>query len=208
MIGSIENAILARAAAAAKAGVLGYHYRAAKALPIDSSADDLAKDVKSFPALWVVYAGWDPLAEMGNDQTKVRMTFAVLVGAENLRNPNASRQGAGDKVGSYQMAIDIAGLMVGQDLGLAIGGFVLGAMKPVLSRDQLSIFSVTLTTDVVIDPLGTDLGMPAIGDFETFNVNWDVQPFDLAADPDAALPIATTRDDLTTTQTLPIEEPA
>lgn len=177
MIGSIENGILARLKAAAAEGVLGYAWHTLESLPVDDDIEEITKKVLRWPAAWVVFSGWRKVRDFGDGSCEVEARFHVVVGTEHVRNVVAARQGAGDQVGSYQLSMDVAGLLMGQDFGLEIGGLVLGDANPILVRPALSVFAVAFTTRFTVDPRAPSLGQPVIGDFAAFHVNWDLPPF-------------------------------
>ena len=186
MIGVIENAILARMKAASGAKVLGYTLKDVDSLPIEID-DKLPERITQFPSAWTVFGGFRPVAQFTSGD-EVRGTFHVVVAAQNLRNDRATRfGGSDDEVGSYQMIADVAGLVVGEDFGLAIKPFALGVCTPLYTGQtdknrRLSLMALELTTDFVFEQV--EATPPNVGDFKTFHVDWDVRPFGgIDADP-------------------------
>ena len=177
----IENAILARLKAAGEADVLGYRFRTLDTYPADFDIylKEKIKGDRPFPAAWVVFGGWRAPTDDGGLQAPA--VFMVVVAAQNLRNEQARRHGAGAaEVGSYQLMLDVAGLIHGQHLGLDIGRLELGPCRSVrptqiILERQLSLYALEFTTRMPIAVSG--FPAPALDDFEPFNVNWDVPPF-------------------------------
>lgn len=177
----IENAILARLRAAGEANVLGYLFRTLESYPADFDLflEEKIKGDRPWPAAWVIFGGWRPPTDDGGLQAPA--VFMVVVAAKNLRSETARRHGAGaGEVGSYQLMLDVAGLIHGQHLGLDIGALKLGACRsvrptPVITRHQLSLYALEFTTLMPIEV--SRFPAAALDDFETFNVNWDVPAF-------------------------------
>lgn len=160
MIASIEDAIIdhIKAAASATPG-LGY-----KLLTVASYGgeldDDIAQVVRSFPAVWVTYAGSGKPRPYSTERGKwiVPCTFAVMVGARNLRGERSTRHGLKvngviKEVGAYQMLKDIGLLLINQDFGLAIKNLVPGATKTLyntkLNGQALAVFAREWHTEFV-----------------------------------------------------------
>jgi phage gp37-like protein len=181
-IAEIEAAILARIGAAGEAGVLGYRVRTLETYPADFDLflKEKIKGDRAFPAVWVVFGGWRNPVDAGQS-LQAPAVFMVVVAAQNLRNETARRHGAGDgEVGSYQLMLDVAGLIHGQTLGLDIGRLALGPCRSVrptatILERQLSLYALEFTTLLPIAVAGFPAG--DLDDFSTFNVNWDVAPF-------------------------------
>lgn len=151
MIAEIEDAIVnqIKTAAGATPG-LGYK------LPNVASYggeldDDLAQVVRSFPAVWVTYAGSGKPRPHSTERKKwyVPATFAVMVGARNVRGERSTRHGLKVgaqivEVGAYQMLKDIGLLLINQDFGLSISRLVPGATKSLyntkLNGQALAVF--------------------------------------------------------------------
>jgi len=187
MIGKIEQAVIDHLTAAGKReGLLGYAFRQVESLPLVQD-EDLAAQVRAWPAAWTTFSDWRKLEDLSHGGALVALQFHVIVAAQNVRNAAAARLGVragegGDylEVGSYQLAVDVAGLLMGQDFGLPIrNGLVIGDCKPVFIGStkgrNLSLFAVAFTAEVELEP-NVEFPDPRIGDFETFNVNWDLPP--------------------------------
>lgn len=184
MIGQIEDGIIARIKWAVENSILGYHVEAM------SFGTDLAtgieRAVKRFPAVAAVYTGATLIKE-ASTSAKYRHTWNVMCCAQNLRNEKDTRRGDGARPGSYQMAEDVARLLLGfavkseVEEGVAAeqlcAPFTVTGIRPVLNdvvgANQLaSIYSVDVATTAAFDHLGesiTDI-------FETLHANWDVPP--------------------------------
>lgn len=188
-IADIENAILARLEAAGGDAALGYRFRTLESYPEDFDArlKEVVVSDAAFPAAWVVFGGWrNPTAETSSVQAPA--VFMLVVAAQNLRNERATRHGVvaanGRKeVGAYQLMMDAARLLHGQHLGLDIQPLQLGPCRSVRAtlpkERQLSMFALEFSTLIPIDLTG--FPVREIGDFSTFNAEWDVQPFGEAA---------------------------
>lgn len=85
--------------------------------------DELSGTVRLFPAVWIAFAGSDRAITKNTARTlfKVNCRFAIMVGAYNPRNEEATRKGSVGKgkivVGTYQMMEDIEALLSGYDPG-------------------------------------------------------------------------------------------
>lgn len=177
----IENAILARLRAAGEADVLGYRFRTLDTYPtdFDTYLKEKVLGDRPFPAAWVVFGGWRAPTDDGALQAPA--VFMVVVAAQNLRNEQARRHGAGEaEVGSYQLMLDVAGLVHGQRLGLDIGALTLGPCRSVrptatILERQLSLYALEFTTLMPIEV--SRFPAAALDDFSTFNANWDLAPF-------------------------------
>lgn len=189
MIAAIENGIIALLKAASDADRLGYRYRSFDTYPEDW--DEYLKDKNALPApaVWAVFAGGRRI-EGPNVQPTLRLTFGVLFMAENMRNETATRHGGvgPGEPGSYQLAEDGAQLLVGHDLGLAIGPFELVSIRlagrfPALKERKVSMTALELTTDTAI--VASDFDQDGLPPFELFHANWDIPPHgNVDGDPD------------------------
>jgi len=187
MIGAIEQAIVDRITAAnGSAGALGYGLRkiASYGNELDVNINSL---VRQFPAAWVTFGGEGRPRQRGGKVWIHEPVFAVVVAAKNRRNEEAARRGAGGKPGSYQIAEDIRGLLVGQTLGLAIDPLAPGRIRSLANRAMqgasASIYAVELHT-----AYESEQAAPAenIGSFTTFHVDYDIPPIGNAAPPPPA----------------------
>lgn len=147
-LGGIEDAIKARIKQASASGELGY--KIPSVATYNGEFDDLeslAKALRTLPAVWVVLASSGKPERKGADKWKVPVTFAVMVGARNVRSDHAARCDSqtvyGLEPGTYRLQQDMWDLFVGQDLGLAIANFTPGSLEIVLqTRLQNSGVSV------------------------------------------------------------------
>ncbi len=182
MIGEIEDAMIARVAAASDAGVLGYRFGTVASYggefdhDGDLSEGELRTLVRRFPAAWVVFGG-GPFDQRAADLYDQNANFAVVVAARSLRNEAASRRGDGTSPGSYQLAEDVIGLLAGQTVGLEIDPLAPRAIRTLFNSkvrgEQLSVLVVEFATAFRVDAAA-----PAnLDDFKLFHVDWDVPPF-------------------------------
>lgn len=163
MLAQIEDGILAliRNAAAAAPG-LGYKIPSIESY--GGELDDLemlGQAVRKMPAVWVAFAGAGRPAAMGTQKDKwlVPLTFAVMVGARNVRGERFTRRGvtvAGQvrEVGVYQLLEDMQLLLMRQDFGLAIDPLVPGTVKTLfntrLDKEAFAIFAQEWHTKMVL----------------------------------------------------------
>lgn len=188
MIAAIENAILARLAAAG--GPAGFVYDFAT---LASSPDDwdtlfaeLARSVR-VPAAWVGFYGWDrTVREDGGLIRCEGARFVLVVMARSLRNGADARQAdsAALNAGSYQLLEDVTAELVGfEDDALAMNPLRAGKSWQInrskaLRDNKLSAFAVELVTDFWIAPSASSGVVP----FLHFHADWDVQPFGAGRD--------------------------
>ncbi|RYY25240.1 MAG: DUF1834 family protein [Sphingomonadales bacterium] len=195
MIDQTELSILAHLQAASDSDMLGYRYRQLETYPVDW--DEYLKDKGQLasPAAWVTFAGIDRF-EGGKSNLRAICSFGVVVAARNERSETATRHGhrkqggALAEVGSYQMMLDAAGLLVGEDFGLDIDKLELVAAGPVPAGNlaflrKASMFALHFQTAVAVEKL--QLGTGQLTDFAKFHANWDIAPHgNVDADPEAA----------------------
>lgn len=198
MIADIENGIVARLNAASDGGYLGYKYRTKETYPTDWDAY-LTKAIPSFPAYWVTFGGWTPVGRIGNG-VQVEAQFGVVVAAQNLRNESATRHGGVNETvepGSYQMIMDVVGLLHGSCVGLdafiealEVGALQFVAATPLMLQHSISMMAVHFSTRFTLQPDDFDMTGEFAGDLATFNVKWDLPPFTAAPRPDDWVPDA------------------
>lgn len=152
MIAETEDAIINQIKSAA-AATPGLGYKLPNVASYGGELDDgLAEVVRAFPAVWVTYAGSGKPRPYGTEGKKwyVPATFAVMVGARNVRGERSTRHGVKvgaqiTEVGVYQMLKDIGLLLINQDFGLAISRLVPGATKTLyntkLNGQALAVFA-------------------------------------------------------------------
>lgn len=188
MIGAIENAILARLAAAG--GPQGFVYDFAT---LEASPDDwdvllatLSRGMRT-PAAWIGFFGWD--RTMREDSGLIRCEgarFVLVVMARALRNGADVRQAAADDLnpGSYQLLQDVTAALVGfEDDVLAMDPLVAGKSwminrSKAMRDNKYSAFAVELVTNFWITPdAGGDLAP-----FTHFHADWDVPPIGAGRD--------------------------
>lgn len=143
--------------------------------------DDIGEVVRAFPAVWITFAGAAKPVRHGANLWKFPCTFAVMVGARNLRNEKAARAGSPGEVGTYQMLQDIRTLFLDQDLGLQIAELQPGPVKTIYNtrvrNSGLSVFSQEWSTAYVgKKPSPEEVDLLRIG------VNYFLKPGDDVAD--------------------------
>ena len=180
MIGTIEDAILKRLSDVHGSGALGYKLKKIASYG-GEFADGLENMVRDFPAILVIYGGATK-TDQTNSNIGMRHRWMVICCAKSLRNEQESRQGAENKVGSYQMAEDVAMVLGNQDFKLDIGKFSIDGIRALAndkaSQQLASIYGVDISTTVktsTVYSLDThEAAGSNVGDFETFNGNWDI----------------------------------
>lgn len=148
MLGDIENSLVNTIKNAAGLGYLK---------TVDSYAGQLdgglTEVVRSYPAVWITFAGSGKPVRSGSNTWKVPATFVVMMAARSVQSEKAARSGTAKEVGAYQILKDVRTLILNQDLGLAIERFVPGAIKTLyntkVGKDGLAIYSQEWTTAFV-----------------------------------------------------------
>ena len=193
MMGEIENAMVKRLKLAnGVAGLLGYTLRSIESYGEQLRSDKVKTVANTTPAVWVTFLGAQKIA--GEDDHVWQARFAVIAAHKNARNEAASRLGAGDEVGVYQIANDVRGLFNGHSLGLAIGGLDPQAIRliksPELAQSMVNVLAVEFLTDwyegvgfeapgLITAENAARAGEPGyvprrqLGDFANFNVKWE-----------------------------------
>ncbi|MGI8839762.1 MAG: phage protein Gp37 [Caulobacteraceae bacterium] len=209
MIGLVENAMLERVKAASASGLLGYDYRTLENWP--SNFDKYLESKVRYPACWAAFGGSHKAERIAAGRYRVHSTFALVVGAENVRNEQSRRLGgSASEPGSYQLAEDALQIMGDQTFGLDIDAFEPTSVLPVENADipalrQISLYAATFATALYYDraPLSGD-----VADFVTFHANWDPAPYG-HVDADPAAPGVQIPDDphAVATDTVTLEGP-
>ncbi len=181
MIGKIETGILARLQYASEMGALPYRWALAETYPEDWDTYFKNKAVIRTPAVWATFGGFDRV-QGTNAGSLATASFGVIVAAQNLRSEEATRHGrvlpAGKiEVGSYQLMLDAAGVLAGDDLDLDMEGLTLVETAHVASAHQAlrntSMWALRFTTKLTIPSIEIEEGAV---DFRTFHANWDIPP--------------------------------
>lgn len=196
MIPEIEDAIIERIKSAADASPgLGYRLKEVASYGGELD-DDLAKVVRSFPAVWVTFAGCGKPKPVSTEKKKwlTPATFVTMVGARNVRGERATRHGlkvGGEikEVGAYQMLQDISLLLINQDLGLAIDHLKPGAIRTLyntkLNGQALAVFAREWHTEFIETRPDPDDPM-----WLTMGINYYLKPGDAVADAQDNLTLA------------------
>ncbi len=177
MIVQIEQAILDFVKAAGEADVLGYRYKTLENYPRDWAAKLSGMPVGAL-AMFVSWANATVTGQLRSGAAAGNV-FEMVVAARNVRNLAAARQGAmnGSEVGALQLMEDAIALLQGQTFGLDIGPLKLvsAEMAADLPVDNMAACILRWSSDFTFDRF--DPFTPAaefVGDFETFNVAWQV----------------------------------
>lgn len=192
MIAAIEEAIIARIkTASASTPGLGYAIREVKSYGGEFD-EDLAQVVRSFPAVWVAFAGSGKSKPMGTGRNKwlTPVTFVVMVGARNVRGERETRQGLTvggvlQEVGVYQMLKDISLLLINNDLGLKIDYLKPGATRTLfntrMNNQGIAVFAREWHTEFVEEQPREDID-PTSANWLSLGINYYLQPDDGVAD--------------------------
>jgi phage gp37-like protein len=176
MIGQIESAIIDRIKANATLQILGYVIRQVDSLPADVD-ERLSEVITDFPAAWTYLGAMRATGQAGRS-TKMEAAVSVICAAKNLRSERAARFGAGDReVGSYQIAHDVAAMLMGQTLGLEMDPLELAEIAPLYSsaragKERVSLMGARFTARFWFEPAGGEPGERGLGDFATFDAAW------------------------------------
>jgi phage gp37-like protein len=185
MIGQVENAMLARIAAASEAGVIPYAYVTLETWP-KAFDEYLSSRQVRYPAAWAAYAGSHKIERVARGRSRAHCAFGIVVAAQNLRNEAARRLGgSASEVGSYQMAEDVVRLLQDQTLGLDIDALTAASILPVETSDipsvkQISLYAVTFETAIYYD---TAAFPGDLSPFATFHADWDPAPYGRVSEP-------------------------
>ena len=177
MIDIIEDAIKDRIKAAE-----GMKYLKTVATYAGEFDDDLAYVVRSYPAVWVVYAGGPKPKKIAAEKWLVRPSFAVMVGARNVRNEAATRKGDPINVGTYQILKDVRTSLLNQDLGLEIERFEPGAERVLFNTKVrsmgLSVMSQEWSTAYIQHAASEEV----LHDLLSVGLNYFIKPGDDVVD--------------------------
>lgn len=160
---AIEDAVIALIKAASDSNALGY--RLAQVASYGGEFDDetFFTAVRKFPAVWVTVGGSKP-RPLSAHKVQLAPVIVVMVGARNVRGERHTRHGSVTEPGSYQLLEDVRALLLGRDLGLAIGRLRMGADRTLfntrLGKEGRSVLAAEFHTEhtyTLPDPL-TDGG--------------------------------------------------
>jgi phage gp37-like protein len=192
MIATIEDAIIERIqTAAASSPGLGYAIRDVKSYGGEFD-DDLGQVIRNFPSVWVTFAGSGKPKPVGTSRTRwiTPVTFAVMVGARNIRGERETRQGLKvggvlQEVGVYQMLKDISLLLINSDLGLKIDYLKPGATRTLyntrMSSQAMAVLAREWHTEFVEEQPREAID-PSSANWLNLGINYYLQPDDGVAD--------------------------
>lgn len=160
---------------------------------LEGGPETVAQFIRDLPAVWACFE--DAVWNEGTGLFDASFTVACV--ATNARNEKAARRGAGaGEVGVYQIARDVAGVLDGfacDPSATALRCTKITVPFNAAFRDtRVAIALMTFTTHW--DPAGFNSAagdMPStevIGDFDTFDIAWEVPPFPA---PEPAIPSST-----------------
>lgn len=171
MIGSIEQAIVDRVRSASEAGALGYQLRTVASY--GGELADLAIAVRSFPAVWVAFAG-ERRAQPAGPGYQHDGIFTLFVGVQSRRGDRAARLGVDGEPGSLQVLEDVRAILAGDTLGLEIGPLTPVQARSVSQAPDVSVYAFDLSTQWISTAAPATGGEPA--DFLRLHLDWDIPP--------------------------------
>jgi phage gp37-like protein len=181
MVSRIENAMVAALIAAATA------FRVDTIESYGGQLDDEAVEwVRRLPAIWVVFAGAEKPVPYGTSKNKWKYTgtFTVFCGQRNLAGNKALRQGDANNPGVYALMQLTNAALLNKDLGLEIGLFEPGPIKPVssfvTSRDSVMVYAMNWTT-AWVDTAEVPELLPS-GELVHIGLSYFLKPGDEVAD--------------------------
>ena len=192
MFAEIEDAIIARIAAA-NAAVPGLGYKLSGVTSYGGELDDdLNRVVRTFPAVWVTFGGSGKPKSVGTARDKwlTPATFVTMVAARNVRGERDTRHGLTvggviKEVGAYQMMQDISLLLINTDLGLPIANLRPGTIRTLynskLNTQGMAVFAREWHTEFVETQPRTPID-PTDPMFLSVGINYYLMPGDNVAD--------------------------
>lgn len=157
VITDIEDAIIARL----KTG-LGRMVRNVERYAGELEPDALGDAIRSFPAVWITFAGIPKTVRTSTSRTKqlTHSEFVVMVGDRNIRSESAGRTGGASapEVGAYSLVWAVRRLLSEQDLGLEISALEAGRVRTLyntrLQSGALAVFGCEFSTSWIEPTLG------------------------------------------------------
>lgn len=174
MLAEMENGLVALL----KASALKQFMTVIDTLP-DLDGDTFVKKLAAeAPGIYVAIGKIDPRDGV------LRAGFGLACTARNARGHAAARQGDTKTVGVYQMMESVMAVVHGVTAGgatwLVAGVEMLSDEK--LYANGLTVGVVSVETTVTM-PLGIDAAMlAALADFKVFHADYDIDPFETAAE--------------------------
>lgn len=166
---AIEDAVIARIKAASDSNALGYRFAEIASYGGEFDDETFFTQIRKFPAAWVTVAGSKP-KPISTRKVQLAPVIAVMVGSRSVRGERQTRHGSVTVPGSYQLLEDIRALLLGQDLGLAIGRLRMGADRTLyntrLGKEGRSVLAAEFHTEATYtlpDPLADGVALEGIG---------------------------------------------
>lgn len=196
MLTEAENGLVA----AVRAAAVGQRLRAVESLPDLDGKSLVQKIAADAPAVYV------SLASFRVANRVARLKFGLACVARNSRGHLAARQGDGRAIGLYEMleaVMTLADGLVTGDIAWQVTGADLLADE---SLYQAGLYAAVVQIESPGVELPPALDEASLDDFTTFGAQWDLPPFDSAAEHDKWLQAppdtSTSAPDLSETQTL------
>lgn len=199
MIGTIEDAIIARLA-----GAFAGRVREVDHKPARLDAEELNRILTVAPAAYVAMLGWQRAEQPDG---AIRLSWGVYLIAANASGERARRRGDGATIGAYEMAILAAAALERFVPAGAIGPIEVRSCENLFGaafeRAGRTVYGLVLDLPARIDAVPAVPGDGAPGDFITFHGDWDIPPLGNVATPPPAPASGAGRADAVTTVTLP-----
>lgn len=186
MIGTIEDAIIARLTVA-----YGGRVREVDHKPAKLDVDELVRILTEAPGAYVSFLGWQRLEQPRGCAT---FTWGVYLVAANASGERARRRGDQATIGAYEMAVVAAGTLEGLVPDGATGPIMVRSCENLFAaafeKAGRTVYGLVLEVPAQLqDGYGVPGGdgsmpdTPDLADFVILNAQWDVPPIGNVAAP-------------------------
>lgn len=199
MIGTIEDAIIARLTAAFAARVREVDHKPAKL-----DAEELNRILTMAPAAYVAMLGWQ---RQDRPDNTIALSFGIYLIASNASGERARRRGDAATIGAYEMAIIAAASLERWVPTGAAGPIEVRSCENLFGaafeKAGRTVYGLVLELPARLQDVLNVPGDPLPGDFITFHGDWDIPPIGDVGTPPPAPPSGALAADAVTTVTLP-----
>jgi phage gp37-like protein len=196
MIGTIEDAIIARLTTAFAGRVREVDHKPAKL-----DAEELNRILTAAPAAYVALLGWQ---RQDRPEGTIALSYGIYLIAANASGERARRRGDAATIGAYEMAITAAATLERWVPAGAAGPIEVRSCENLFGaafeKAGRTVYGLVLELPASLDQV---VGEAPPGDFITFNGDWDIPPFGDVAKPPPAPATGATAADAVTRVTLP-----
>lgn len=191
MIGTIEDAIIARLEAAFAGRVREVDHKPAKL-----DADELNRILTAAPAAYVALLGWQ---RQDRPEGTVALSFGAYLIAANASGERARRRGDPTTIGAYEMVVTATAALERWRPAGAAGPIEVRSCENLFGaafeKAGRTVYGLVLELPADLQDVTAAPGEPAPGNFITFHGDFDVPPFgDVARPPPAPATGATSAD--------------